>query len=193
MIAKLVSFLTILLVSLAILGSDCREYRFDEIDEGAYSEPEILPWALVASPDEDPFLQDLGEEASAWWNDELSRDGNTRVAFVFEGDDTPYLDETIGVIWLQAGFTGKEALGLFEFAERDERLQWGEITVSSDILYDEETSFWVLVHEMGHALGLADDRHSLDFPSVMASPLIRRGELFETDFQRVVSLFQLEP
>lgn len=177
------------LVALAMLGSDCERERLEGLDEGMYAEPEYLPWAVVPEPELE--LEVL--QACDWWNNEMSRDGVTRVVFHPEpGAD--YDEGTHGVIPVFYGFIpenedGTMPGGLFEYAERDGLLLYGQITILADLEYHPATVSAALRHELGNALGLADDPNSIDLNSVMSYELAENGELTEHDFALVAEVY----
>jgi len=170
-------------------GSDCECRRLEALDEGMYAKPEYLPWAIVPEPE----LELEVEQACAWWNDEMSRDGVTRVVVHVEpGADYP--EDTHGVIPVFFGYLpenedGTDPGGLFEYAERDGRLLYGTITISADLEYHRETVGGVLRHELGNALGLSDDPNSIDLNSVMSFELAEYGELTDHDFELVADVY----
>ncbi len=88
------------------------------------------------------------EEAVAFWPCMHLGDGliTAEVNFVPDGD------------WGQAHITANKHTG---------RIAACHIVVSSDIAYDHDTVEAVLVHELGHCAGLADDP---GVESIMASP-----------------------
>ena len=166
----------LVIVSLLLLGSSC-----EPVDNGRWITPSgeeaypvALPWAIENSSDID---EELYLEAIDWWNDQAGFD--------------VYVDYSPGDIVVESGYAGSEEVyGLFNGATiASGAIVNGTITISSDILYHEETTFYSLVHEMGHPLGLDDDPRSLDLNSIMSSPLLVGGELTDHD-QAIVESFQ---
>jgi len=170
-------------------GSDCEHRRLLELDEGLFAQPEYLPWAVVAEPE---LVVEAGN-AVDWWNAEMSRDGVIRVVHHFEGE-TEYPEATHGVVNVFYGYLPSDDLetdtgGLFEYALRDGQLLYGTVTVSSDLGYHDQTISAIIRHELGHALGLADDPASIDLNSVMSYELAEHGELTEQDFDLVAEIY----
>lgn len=165
------------------LGSDCSDRRLDAIDEGAYAAPEYLPWDIVL---EGGLDEQLLLDAISWWQSQLPGDC---IAYHYEPDlEADYPPATHGVLRISTGYVDEPALGRMDYALRDgEVILYGEIVISSDIV-DENLAYWVLIHELGHALGLADDARSIDYPSVMASPIIEGGELLPGDLELALDL-----
>jgi len=181
--------IAMVVVALAVMGSDCERERLEGLDEGMYAEPEYFPWAIVPEPE---LELDVGQ-ACQWWNEQLSRDGVTRVVHHLEpGADYP--EATHGVIPVFYGYLppnedGTDPGGLFEYAERDGLLLYGTITVSADMEYHAPTVGGILRHELGNALGLADDPNSIDLNSVMSFELAEHGELTEHDFELLAEVY----
>lgn len=185
-------------VSVVLLGSDCEDQRLTNLDNGLdthngyETEPYVLPWSVVV--DSEVLDPDFGfdrsqiTEAVNWWNDNIDRDGTDRTWFTEEpvtGQD--------GVLHVTVGFTGgteeEPVGGLLEAAYSEGFILYGTIIVSSDLSYDEDTVLAILKHEMGHAMGLADDPgppETVDLNSIMGSPLVLDGELTDHDFELLV-------
>lgn len=194
MVIRILLFLSILV----LMGSDCERDRLNNLDNGklvrdGYElEPYLQPWKLVVDEtvDDPDFGFDRSQitEGIGWWNEQADRDGTDRTWFV-EGDSTDVPD-VAGVILIDVGYTGgtedQPILGNHYFAYSEGFILYATITISSDITYDEDTVLAVLKHEMGHAMGLADDPgppETVDLNSVMGSPLVLDGELTDHDFE----------
>lgn len=184
--------IAMVMVALSLVGSDCERRRVEELDEGLFAEPEYFPWSVVAEPE----LELQVENACSWWNDEMSRDGVVRVVFLPE-PGAEYPPGTAGVIPVSFGYIPlnddeTEPGGVFDYGERDGLLVFGSITVSADFEYHTDTVSSVLRHELGHALGLADDPNSIDLNSVMSYELAENGALTDHDFDLVAEVYDAD-
>jgi len=105
-----------------------------------------------------------------------------------------------GCLVISAGYTGDSfdfdgnmevgCPGVFLWASYGPVIQYGTIVVSTDITWDADEVLYVLEHELGHALALADDPgppQTVDLNSTMGSPLVRDGDITYADCQRVVA------
>jgi hypothetical protein len=165
----------VLIAALLCLASDCEDARLRALDNGRMTlddgtpmGPYIVPWYLTV---EDSIDDQMVIDAMAWWNEQVG-------FVVYEMDEWSFSEVTVS-----SGYTGDEdADGVFrDLTHDDGMIDRGDIIVSSDILYDDDYAQAVLRHEMGHALGLADDPHSVDLNSVMSSPVIIGAELTVSD------------
>lgn len=169
----------VLLLAVFCLGADCEQARIDGLDagrmvlsDGTEMSPSTLPWRVVA---DDSIDRAMVVEAVAWWGEESGMH-----VFVMDDSAQPW---DFGVIEVSSGYsTTEDLLGVFnDVTDDDGLIQSGNIIISSDILYDDDYTFHVILHEMGHALGLADDPHSIDLDSIMSSPVIVGSSLTSHD------------
>ena len=174
--------LHIAIVALFAMGSDCESSRLYSLDNGRLTidgetemTPCCLPWRVVSD-------LEIAPDAIAWWDRELGEN-------YFELDNSAWQDN-YGVLFINCGTTGiDDPAGVFyDATDGNGSILQGAIVISSDIAYHEETVFYALLHEMGHALGLADDPYSLDLNSIMSSPLIIGGELTDHDRDLLLDL-----
>ena len=122
---------------------------------------------------------DYSEEVSQWWNDQCG------VTLFYSPTPTP--DATIEFGYVSdLDDLGNLGNADVEYSRYDGLITSCQITISSDIAYNEETSFEVAKHEAGHCLGLDDDPNSLDLNSIMSSPLLYRGEATSHDCDLVI-------
>jgi len=196
-LTRFVTYLVVA-VSVVLLGSDCEPERLNALDEGlevrdGYEvEPYVLPWSITVTTEvDDPdfgFDRNLITEAVDWWNDTIDRDGTDRTWFTEEP-----VTEQNGVLHVTVGFTGgteeEPVGGLLEAAYSEGFILYATLIVSSDLTYHEDTVLAILKHEMGHAMGLADDPGpptTVDLNSVMGSPLVIDGDLTDHDFELLI-------
>jgi hypothetical protein len=171
------------LVVLVFLLVGCSD---DYVDNGMMSSPMFLPWAVVMDETADDTLHQLTEDQCAWWNEELSKDGTVRVVFHFE-NYSEYPGDTIGVIWVGWGELEDPLGGYFSYIRSvpDNKILRGWVTIEPD-MRDRGGLFLsrLVRHELGHALGLADDPLGID--SIMEYKINLFGELTEHDFSLLV-------
>lgn len=169
-----------LLVMLCV-AADCEQARLEALDagrmtmaDGTEMRPAVLPWVVVV---DESIGSDVVDLAARWWNLETG-------AVLFEVDDgaSPQLFGTLEVSMGYAGGDEYGPAGVFrDETNLDGEILRGSIVISSDIAYHEATVFDAIRHELGHALGLADDPHSIDLDSIMSSPLMPGAGLTEHD------------
>ena len=168
-----------LLLSLCCLGADCEQDRLDgldngrmTLDDGTEMHPYLTPWYVTW---DDSIDDDFAMDAIEWWNEQAGVE-------VFEVEAWSF-----SAISIEANLLPEDVAGVFRDNTYDDgRISSGDIVISADIMYDYDYSQAALRHEMGHALGLADDPHSIDLNSIMSSPLIVGGELTDHDRSLVV-------
>lgn len=186
----------LLILCVVLMGSDCEETRLDSMDNGRLQRDGIdiypcqLPYHVII--DDSVYDPNFGfdtlfiDEMMEFWNQydcgtgvpwfvygepDQSIQGSITIATGYTGDGDEYFDEAIGV----------PGTYLFAYGPTTYCVQYGTVTVSSDITYDDRTVRDTLIHEGGHVIGLDDDYGSEDLNSVMGSPLVYRGELTSND------------
>lgn len=178
----------VIVISLVLLVSACddvglmqQDFSFKISDSGFETRPTLAPYG-ISTVDDLPI-----QDAVVWWNDQVGRDvilTNQPVSdFIAEIGYVPCID-------LDACPSG---LARVVSSVDDGAILSCNITISSDITYDEVTVLHVLKHEIGECLGLADDcgpPACVDLRSIMSNPLDPLGELTEHD--RVLIIESME-
>ena len=195
--------LLFLLTVPCLLGSECEARRLENLDNGMMMDdeltlhPMIIPWDVVADEFEQPRAVDEAMEIvnDAFFPTQVLVGGIDAVRFEEVSGGVPI--EWIGTILLSEGFVGtptwdgelgfEDAGGIADMRWNDDgEIFYVEIIINSDVAYHRESVRRYLVHEFGHAMGLAHDEDSLDLGSCMSSPAPYGFELLESDVQRVL-------
>lgn len=141
---------------------------------GESVELRVCEYPLTIGPSASPLI--TVSLAVEQWNEWLGVD------LLLMTDESPMVE-------VDAGFVGdyeegdEAGLAVVDFDD-DGCITHVAVTISSDILYDEDYTALVLLHETGHALSLSDDPGppaTVDLRSIMSSPLDVLGVLTEHD------------
>lgn len=171
------SRLVAIVLAVFAFGAECEEHRLEDLDngrsqltDGTEMRPLVLPWFVTFETDSSA-LGPMLMQSFDWWNEQVGFD-------VFTDNSSIGFSE----ISVEANLMPENVAGEFHDVTREDgMILSGSITISSDIMYDQDYAESALHHEMGHALGLADDPYSIDLNSVMSSPLIEGGQLTDRD------------
>jgi hypothetical protein len=199
---KMLRLLFILVMISCLTGSDCETERLESLNNGQMTDddlilhPMVVPWEVISDDLEQPRGLDEAME--------IVNEAFFPTQVLSGGIDVERFDESIldtdglfGVILLSQGFVGTpewdEELGFIDDGGIA-RMEWNEfgeiyfveIIINSDIAYDRRSVREVLIHEFGHALGLAHDEESLDLGSCMSSPPPYGCELLLSDVELVL-------
>lgn len=115
------------------------------------------------------------EDIARFWNDGCGQE------LFFTPTPTP--DATVEFGYVPSDWEGwddtvdETGIAYLTYSEFDGLIVACEIVISSDIAHDDHTVRQTGRHEAGHCLGMADSVHSLDYNSIMASPLVYDGEV----------------
>jgi hypothetical protein len=161
-----------------------------------------LPIEVYAS---EGTKQEWVVEAVDWWNKTLSRDGVKRTAFkVGSGYRAVpvYADHYI----MPESSVPPEYNDWWNLDSMEDPRPLGRCTAKVDTAsghisdamielnwhyaYYDRVMILALKQEMGHLLGLADDRRSIDLASIMSEGLIWDGRLTPWDFDRLVIAYE---
>jgi len=171
------------LLALSLLLVACDPTYLDEgfhvTDDGVTLHPGALPATVTATAEAEPFAR----EAVRWWCEAVGADALVYV------DGAADVSVDLGLVPASTDDldSGGEPLGIarVDYAA-DGAVLGADVTISSDIAYDEDTAEQVARHEIGgHAVfGLADDPGppvTVDLRSIMSSPLDPLGTLTAHD------------
>jgi hypothetical protein len=187
---------TSVFIAVLCLGATCPttedlDEGFHVTDEGLELQPGALPFWV-----EGDATVPLGvvEDAVEWWNAAVDCDADS--LFVAEPGDVAQVTVSVGYVAVDPmGDVDSDVEGSpLGVAALDYDLVTGvirgcEVTISSDIAYDEATVAQVARHEIGcHCAGaLADDPGppmTVDLESICSSPLDPLGDLTAADRAR---------
>ena len=175
----------ILILALVLMGSDCEDERLTKLNKGLLTMEdgtplcrEDLPYQVVSETLEHPdALQIATDNVNSFFTtnvlvSEMDSD-------LFAVYDVGPSAARYGVILVSEGYPGTPTdfsdLGFFSdvggtceiaFDARGNIL-WADIVVNVDYAYHEDTVVAILLHEFGHAMGLAHDGQSIDLNSCM--------------------------
>lgn len=189
----------LVVVLLTVYLVACEESRAPE-DRGFHvtsDGDELTPGEIPMSVWWDAANLHYVADSVSWWNGEMSRDGMSRVVFFALDEDSVEISD-VDVSFGDVVYHGEEdpenivPLGMSRmYYDSSGAVYYCAITISSDISEDEERVMFVLRHELGHCLALADD--PWDEYSVMGVPLVDDGTLTDDDWELLIeTLFTAE-
>lgn len=129
--------------------------------------PKILPQAVLTNSD---LVFKHIPWAVEWWNQKTDK----RTLFIVGGKADPGLwerskREKLGTVYIEIASIDAELGGHANpvYDKANGEIWYTHIVINYDHAYDVKTLRASMLHELGHALGLEDDPHSLDRGGIM--------------------------
>lgn len=180
-----------LVIAVIALSSVCASNCAPEDDgmmvvDGVVIAPAAIPWCISEdglAMESNDQIHDMIIEATRQWNSWL---GFT--AFSQERCSSLSIDVSFNLAPSSDDFA--DTFGFATMAIDNGVISDCDITISSDVAYHGPTVYQVLLHEMGHCIGLGDDVYSIDLNSVMSYKLLIGGEATLHDVSLIQSVYQ---
>lgn len=171
---KVFSFLLIILSIVACIPkSSSSNLGFLHADRGTGRELYRPEFPVKVCPlDHDEFF-DLG---AMWWNRSMERDGKARQVLALSCSPGT-------LVFAQFADVDADSIGLTRYRYTRINGFLRDTNVFIDPGMTPDLTLWVVIHELGHVLGFADDKNDVVESSIMSAKIVRTPQLTYQDWK----------